>query len=1173
MTLRGNAGRLVQGVNNLSGFVSLTEGPGIEIIPNNARNSLQFGTVTAMLEFDDILANGDSTARSAKFLNNASDTIPALIVHNTLDFGNGAVAPGVTLKYSPGTPDGLVLGPTTGTDKKILRSDIIGANTSTAIVVKSGMTFDTGLTLTVDNLVAQTVSSNGDITAHRLLPYDANGLTINLDTCTMTCADSVANPRINIYPGLNCFGAITGSAGITLTGDLVLNNMITTPTLIVPIDLTLKPSGDVRVFSGKTLFCDTLSQSDTNSNFNITAVGTNKNIRITPSGTARTYFSGGVMMGYISNYYASDITIQPDSAKIILAAPVIASNITATNIITAANTNLNISPGTNGITDISSAVAIRDTLTVNTITSRTTNLALSATGTGTINLNSAVVGTHITTNILTSPATVNLTINSPAGTINTNATNITASGALSLTSNGTLNLQALTGNSNVNISGTGTGVINMLSTLLVNTIIPYNSSNLSLAASGTNGNVSLTATGTGTINLNSPTVGTTITATTFTAPPSSNLNINALGGSIITNAIRLAPTTSLTIAPATSLTFTPGSPAQFNCSVNVANDLTVTGSLNGTGLTNTITNGNLALAANGTGTINLNSPTVGTNITATTITSPALTNLTINSPGGIINTNATNITASGALSLASNGALNLQALTGNSSVNISGTGTGTINLNSPTVGTTITATTFTAPPLSNLNINAAGGSILSNALNWSATGTLGINSGGTMTLWPTNNQCIIDATLTVNRSIIGSRFVGTEFLSNVLNTGISLSPNGTGQVNVLAGKTLTADTISSTTANTNLILTPNGTGSQVKIATGKTLATDAISSNAATAIAIKNDMTFDATKTLTVDNIISKSISNNGNIVASKLIKNIGDGLTIDLDNSTITCTDATLPILIEPHLQVNGILTCTSNAIIYNGLATTTLTPYNSTGLTINLNNSTLSSATPINISSIVANTISSAAATNLTINTPGGTINTNATNITASGTSPLAINANGVSFNTGSVACTFYNDISIVNANLISSSGIIKTSNSNTNMTLTTTGTGYVSIPNTGIRLPNGSSTLNWYEEATLSSAWVNVVTNTPTNTTTLYVVRIGKQVFITLVSNNPIMPTTDIGVPTMQTNLVSKYSPVATFTQFNGSSYSIQISTAGVITLGNFVNTVAITPIMNFSYFTNN
>ena len=199
MTLRGNSGRLVQGVNNLSGFVKLTEGPGIEIIPNDSKNSLQFGTVTSSLEFDDILANGDTTARAAKFLNNASDTIPAVVVYNTLDFGSGAATHDVTLKYSPGTPDGLVIGPTTGTDKKILRTDIIGANTSSAIALKSGMTFDSGLTLTVDNLVAKSVSNTGDVVAHNLKPYDAAGLTINLDTCTMTCADSVPDPKINIY--------------------------------------------------------------------------------------------------------------------------------------------------------------------------------------------------------------------------------------------------------------------------------------------------------------------------------------------------------------------------------------------------------------------------------------------------------------------------------------------------------------------------------------------------------------------------------------------------------------------------------------------------------------------------------------------------------------------------------------------------------------------------------------------------------------------------------------------------------------------------------------------------------------------------------------------------------------------------------------------------------------
>ena len=54
MTLRGNAGRIVQQVNNLSGNVTLAEGSGIQIVQNNAKNSLQFSTVTATLELDEM---------------------------------------------------------------------------------------------------------------------------------------------------------------------------------------------------------------------------------------------------------------------------------------------------------------------------------------------------------------------------------------------------------------------------------------------------------------------------------------------------------------------------------------------------------------------------------------------------------------------------------------------------------------------------------------------------------------------------------------------------------------------------------------------------------------------------------------------------------------------------------------------------------------------------------------------------------------------------------------------------------------------------------------------------------------------------------------------------------------------------------------------------------------
>ena len=214
-------------------------------------------------------------------------------------------------------------------------------------------------------------------------------------------------------------------------------------------------------------------------------------------------------------------------------------------------------------------------------------------------------GKTLYANTISSADATNLIINSPGGTISTNATNITASGASTLTGNGALNLQASTGNNSVNISASGSGVINMLNQLLVNSIIPYNSADLTLAASGIDGNINLTATGSGSIKCNSLVIGSTITATTLTSPSATNLTINSPGGSILTNATRLAPATSLTIAPATLLTFNPGSPAQFNCSVGIANDLGVSGSLNSSGITNTATNGGLALTPNGTGQVQI----------------------------------------------------------------------------------------------------------------------------------------------------------------------------------------------------------------------------------------------------------------------------------------------------------------------------------------------------------------------------------------------------------------------------------------------------------------------------------------------------------------------------------------------------------------------------------------
>ena len=785
MTLRGNAGRLVQGVNNLSGFVKLTEGPGIQIVQSNAKNSLQFSTDTATLDLDDILANGDSTARSAKFLNNASDTIPALIVHNTLDFGSGAAVPGVTLKYSPGTPDGLVIGPTTGIDKKILRSDIIGANTSSAIAVKSGMTFDTGLTLTVDNLVAKSVTNNGDVVAHRLLPYDAAGVTINLDTCTMTCADTVTDPRVNIYPGLNCYGYITGSAGLALTGDFIINGMITTPTLLVPIDLTLKPSGDVRIFSGKILFCDTISQNSTSNNLAITAVGTNKNINLTASGTG---------------------TINLNS-------PAVGSTITATTFTAPTGSNLNINATGGSILSTALNWSATGALGINSGGTMTlwpkngqciidANLTVNRSITG-----SRFVGTEFVSNVLNAGIAL-----SPNGT---GQVNVLAGKTLTADT-----ISSTTANGNLTLSPNGTGEVNISSALRVNTIGSYNNNHLTLSAlpnassgnillqatgtgqvisnkafitsvigspsgfditmvpntgklyvNGTlvtsngistevaNGNLALAANGTGTINLNSAVIGSSITANTFTSPALTNLTINSPGGSIITNAVRIAPTTSLTIAPATSLTFIPGSPAQFNCSVNVSNDLSVTGSINGNGLTNTTTNGNLFLSPNGTGQVQI--------ATGKTLTADSIVSRTISNNGDIT-------------------AINLKPYDG---AGLS------INLNT----CTLTCADSIANPQIIINpqlqvngtLSCTAGMSLSGGdlMVWSKITTPYVGSATDLQLYPTGNVRVMgNKTLFCNAISQNDTNADLYLTAGGTNQNVVLSPAGTGQVQVLTGK-------------------------------------------------------------------------------------------------------------------------------------------------------------------------------------------------------------------------------------------------------------------------------------------------------------------------------------------------------------------------------------------------
>ena len=1009
MTLRGNAGRLVQGVNNLSGFVSLTEGPGIEIAPNNSKNSLQFSTVTATLEFDDILANGDSTARSAKFLNNASDTIPALIVHNTLDFGSGSVAPGVTLKYSPGTPDGLVIGPTTGTDKKILRTDIIGANTSSAIVAKSGMTFDTGLTLTVDNLVAKSVSNNGNITAHKLLPYDAAGVTIDLDNCTLTCADTVQDPRVSIYPGLNCYGYITGSAGAAISGDFILNNTISTPTIINPIDLTLKPSGNVKVFGGKSLFADILT-SNTATDLTIQSA-MNQNININTIGTGA---------------------------------------ITLSSVVTPVISGL-----ASGAVSVNTRADFQSGIQTNTIRNQTSNLIVTTTGTNDITLNPGG-------KILVA-AGKSLTVD-----------NITSTNALSIAS---------ATNQNVAIAASGTGKVIVNNILNVDQINPNVGNHLTLAASPTaaSGNIFLNANGTGQVISNK---------------------------AFITSVIGSPSTFDLVLVPNTGKVYINGDTLTSNV---VTNSVSV-----GT------TNGNLSLSANGTGTINLNSTVIASSITTTT---NGNLSLTPNGTGQVLIGSGKTLTAD------------------------------TIISKGITVNGNITTSKLLPYDLAGLSINLD-------------TCVLTCADNVPSPMITINPQLLVNGTL---NCMAGASFSGNVMINNEVTTpynvtATDLKLNPTGNVRVIGNKTLFCNAISQNDTNTDLYLTAGGTNQNVVISPAGTGQVQVL-----------------AGKTLSADAIVSKGITVNGNVTAARLQPYDAAGLNIDLNACTLTCTDAV------PNPQI------------------------------------IMSSPVLANI--LTVNTIRSADATNLTINSPGGTINTNATNITASGALSLAssgtlnlqastgnssvnISANGtgtINLNspviasnisntnarltlsagtslvyvtspasfTNTIACSSYTNGGTSNIGISTISGNINISTLNAyNITITPGGTAITSFGGGGIKLPNGVSALNWYEEATISNAWTNVTTNTPTNTVTQYIVRISKQVFITLVSNNPVTPVSG-GPPIMQDNLQSKFAPVATFVQHNynnGNPYSVQITSAGVITIPNFVSNVALTPIMNFSYYTN-
>ena len=127
------------------------------------------------------------------------------------------------------------------------------------------------------------------------MPYNAAGLSIDLNTCTLTCTDSVQFPQVILNPQVQINGTLSCTAGIGISGgNLMVNNQITTPcTGGSATDLQLNPTGGVRVIGNKTLYCNAISQNDTNTDLYLTAGGTNQNVVISPAGTGQVQVLAG----------------------------------------------------------------------------------------------------------------------------------------------------------------------------------------------------------------------------------------------------------------------------------------------------------------------------------------------------------------------------------------------------------------------------------------------------------------------------------------------------------------------------------------------------------------------------------------------------------------------------------------------------------------------------------------------------------------------------------------------------------------------------------------------------------------------------------------------------------------------------------------------------------------
>ena len=261
MSLR-NTGGLggVSTLDNLNGNVQLVQGPGMIITDNPATNSIKFSTASQAVTLDGVLQNGNSTTRSINLLTNATDTYPAVALHNTIDFGNSSASPDVSLMYSNESPSGLKVSP-----GKIFRADTVGASIASAIQSKSGINLDPGLTLKTDYIDSATIGGKVNITGLQV----AAGSTIYVDSIM---PNPTSPTRFINTAGLNVDPAYSVKASSYLPSGSFTNAtaLLADQGVISSAgSIELDPNTSVNITANKLLKCDVVT-SATDSNDKLT---------------------------------------------------------------------------------------------------------------------------------------------------------------------------------------------------------------------------------------------------------------------------------------------------------------------------------------------------------------------------------------------------------------------------------------------------------------------------------------------------------------------------------------------------------------------------------------------------------------------------------------------------------------------------------------------------------------------------------------------------------------------------------------------------------------------------------------------------------------------------------------------------------------------------------------